>query len=294
MGSAAGKHSAVSIPTVRDATGAKFGVWALDRVPFPFVTPLVCGECGAAAKAVPSHTVRRSGTSFARRGYYSLVNRENDDHRRGCEYAFDRRVGEIVQDFAHEVDRVGDTVVLLLRTHARRRGREDGDPPPSTTKRLQIHAPSQWEPSPATVQAAASIASLLRAFHDDPAAAARFRVSWQGTDIAWTDFCYDTTNDLHDALDRAHGDHSPHPIAVYGAVANPCAPSSTRKSWRIYLTPIGSPVPVSLRANTNDRNLIDYSVGTHVLGYGLWKQFPRGSSHELTLWCSTTAHSTAC
>ncbi len=138
------KQRAASIPSVKDATGATFGGAALDHDPFPFVKPLAYEKCGIKVKAVPPSAERKDDGTPTRRGYYSLINRSTDlpIYRPGCLYAFDRRVGEIEQQFKHDIDRDGDVVVLLLRTRLPPRNPADGDPPASTDRRTETSTPS--------------------------------------------------------------------------------------------------------------------------------------------------------
>lgn len=275
----------VSVPSVRDSQGHVFGVETLSQEPWPFVPPLGCSQCGTPVKAVSGYTQRRQNGPVQVRPHYSLIDRTTGDHRDDCLYAFDQRVGKIVEEHAHDIEKRGDVHVLHLRERPASLS-ERLDILTKRIERLEVVTETDWRPLPSTIQAARKIARLLKTFEDDPVARLRFRARWQGTTIPWSHFCFDLQGRLDRILTIAHDDKSTHPIAAYGVVTYPMREALSGGNWMVPLdTGETQPVRAALRSRT--RQMIDFPVGTTVLAYGMWGQYtaPKTGRTEVRLWC---------
>lgn len=285
-----GQSQHIGIPKARDARGQIFDRAAIDEAPAPFVKPLQCGACSVPVFPVRGST-RRDGTSVV--PYPRLQARAEHDHDPDCAYHFDARVGDITTEHRAEIDREGDTYLLTLRDPSsvaapsgQAGAEEDG-----RVTRLDVH-PSNSPSLQRTIQAAASIARLLRHFGEDPAAQARFQATYGGRRIAWSEFFFDTELDTEKLAQRLTSP-SQYPIAVAGVIdhAGPFRDGTGRalilKTRRGAKSPDGRWVNAVLRASQPEH--LGYQNGHSVIGYGVWKLFPVspvGSPRvEAQLWC---------
>lgn len=102
----------IGIPQAIDAEQVAITRAAIDLG--EYTKPLRCGGCKAPVKAVPSH---RRGTSRVA-AHFSLISRENNDHDDECIYHFDERLGELIEEIRHEVEKTRQhTVYYYARQH---------------------------------------------------------------------------------------------------------------------------------------------------------------------------------
>lgn len=261
----------IGIPTAVDANGGVFDRSDVGRTPEPFARPLRCGGCSIPVTTQSPHTKQRGNIHVA--GSYKRMP-NGPDHDQGCRYAFDARVGQLVQEHRAEVEREHGRYVLLLRELMRHP--HATEPPESVAdprSRLQVSTRPGQPKATATLQAAAQIARLLSDFDDDDEVADNFVATYQGRTVTWRQFFYRA--DREALRLTAYLDTKPaHPIAVMGAI-HTLRPSLKGDTWsaeirlgRTLLTTARERVHVTLRAN--DRGSLAGRPGQMVLAYGLW------------------------
>lgn len=204
----------IGIPQAIDAEQVAITRAAIDLG--EYTKPLRCGGCKAPVKAVPSH---RRGTSRVA-AHFSLISRENNDHDDECIYHFDERLGELIEEIRHEVEKNETTYRLLLRAPALYSNQSFNTPSPndSLRQRMDVIKPvSGWKIHP-SLQSAMAINRLLKRFDDDPDATDLFRAKFNDNEeLTWNEFYFDLANDTHKLWESLAKD-SESPRAVTGVI----------------------------------------------------------------------------